>query len=604
MSFNWDALTPEEEAAVLKCADQSQMAKCPPGILGRYAALDCEATYIFYTQHILPLMQRFQVYADFHAKEFMTSEKLFVLQQLYGMRMERDALLKFQAELTVKTDEARTTFLRFPQVADGVAKINAQRLAELDAEKPAQQFLKGKPERPEPRKYTVKGEVTEGWKKWHQRSLEAQDAPLIPTQHFIRWETKRERLEAAIANYEALSAEEVKELGLFSLDSPLQLGQLFYDVLGYEILVWTRPGEGKEPKASTDSEAMKGFGEAGKLYTAYSEVSKLLEMVTGCLEHLVEHADGHPCGDSGWFLHPQVKVPGTITGRLGGSGGLNIQNVPKEQGYLECFVARPGCTLLEADAASLEPHVMTGRSLDPALMMVYGPNAPTNQDIYLMVGNSFPGIGNKFRACGYDPAKPTKEAVKACKAQHGKLRQASKQLHLSASYSAGAGKWKAILADEKVLMDNGKPYTIQAAKALHQAYWQLFAGVKKYERWLQNQVEKNGGYFLNGLGFPQGVADIKMKDIVNSDCQGTGHSILTLMLHLLVEELLGAGVQFKPWLSDMHDEFFFEIQEEDGEAACAASRRAEARLNAFLQGEVKIKFGPQCIKNWWLAKAE
>ena len=76
------------------------------------------------------------------------------------------------------------------------------------------------------------------------------------------------------------------------------------------------------------------------------------------------------------------------------------------------------------------------------------------------------------------------------------------------------------------------------------------------------------------------------------------------MLQLLVEELNTAGVQFRPWLSDLHDEFFFEIPDTLCEEAKAACIRAEKRLNTFLQGEVQIKFGPQTIGNWYAAKAE
>jgi hypothetical protein len=230
------------------------------------------------------------------------------------------------------------------------------------------------------------------------------------------------------------------------------------------------------------------------------------------------------------------------------------------------------------------------------MMLVYGPEANPNQDIYILVGDGFPKIGDAFRSCGYVRENPTKESVKKIKTEYSHYRQACKRLHLSAAYGSGPGKWKAILLEE------GMPTTLDEAKRLYAAYWSLFEGVKSWERFLVAQWEQNGGWFLNPLGHPTCVDVMFKKDICNRAIQRGGHSILVLMLQFLTEKLTEKGVRFNPWMADQHDEYFFEVHEADGPAALAAAKEAEDILNAFLQASVRIKFGPQLIPTWKEAK--
>jgi hypothetical protein len=192
--------------------------------------------------------------------------------------------------------------------------------------------------------------------------------------------------------------------------------------MGLEVLVWTEPDNpNSEPQPGTDEEAMKGWGEAGKVLMTYATVEKLRSTIESLQEKL----------DSEGRYHPELRVPGTQTGRLSGSGGFNWQNVAKRKEYLEIFRAPEGKVLMFADIAALEPATLAQRSQDPTYLMVYGPDAkPT--DIYLQVAANLGGeLGAKIRATGFDPKNPTAEAVSKAKKEAKKERNIAKLLHLS-----------------------------------------------------------------------------------------------------------------------------------------------------------------------------
>jgi len=95
------------------------------------------------------------------------------------------------------------------------------------------------------------------------------------------------------------------------------LRTLFYDKLQYPVQVWT--DNELDPKPGTDEDARKGWGPAGKLLITYGTLEKLRSSVVSLLEKL----------DSTGRYHPELRAPGTHTGRLSGGGGYNWQNAPK-----------------------------------------------------------------------------------------------------------------------------------------------------------------------------------------------------------------------------------------------------------------------------------
>jgi DNA polymerase I-like protein with 3'-5' exonuclease and polymerase domains len=284
-------------------------------------------------------------------------------------------------------------------------------------------------------------------------------------------------------------------------------------------------------------------------------------------------------------------VPGTTSGRLAGSGGLNVQQMPKTPGFLACWRARPGYKLVELDFTALEQVVLTELSKDPGLWKLYGPGQPGN-DAYLYAGAHLPILGPAIRAAGYDPERPTPEGIAHAKKVAKRERGIAKVVVLASSYGAGAKKI------HQTLTLGGIELKLSEAQAIHRGYWDLYAGVKRYERELQRQLENNGGWFLNGIGRPLGIADGYERDAVNRACQSTGHDCLVLYLGIVAGLLRAAGIDWHPWLLDLHDETFLEVREDQAAAAAAVLEGpAMQKLNALLGGVIPLRGGAEIAEN-------
>lgn len=590
MEADWTRLTSEEEKELLACADQSRMYLCPSDILGKYCALDAEATWLLHTHILEPVAAKFLAYQEYFSSAFMCLERLLIVQGLAGITINLEKLQNYSEALRVGGLAARTAFLQYSTVAQAVKQLHADRLKDFEETKPVKTHKLQKAPGKEPSKKNKDGSVSKHWLAWEAKK----DAPPEMTAQYQKWLSKRAQIVEAQEKYttEEYDSETIKKLNLLNMDSPLQKAALFYNYLGFPVEVWTTPEDSTAPaQPSTCADALRGFGEVGKLFQKYADLTKLHQMVNQALELAVSYPDNV------WKIHPQFKVPGTLTGRLGGSGGINLQNIPVDEGYLSSFTASKGCVLLESDAAALEPHVMAQLSGDTSMWKLYGPGAKQN-DVYLFVGAAFPGIGNKFRAAGYDPNNPTPETISYCKKEFKADRQVCKIAHLSAAYGCGPGKWKQSFALE------GHNYSFDKCKQMHMAYWDLFKGIKEWEKKLQGQWEKNKGWILNGIGRPVGVDKVKLKDLCNVAVQSAGHDILLFTLDFLQRRLMEANVPFRPWMVDMHDEYFFEVREEDKEKALEIAIRVEEELNHMLNSDIRIKFGPQILHNWYQAKAE
>jgi DNA polymerase I-like protein with 3'-5' exonuclease and polymerase domains len=335
----------------------------------------------------------------------------------------------------------------------------------------------------------------------------------------------------------------------------------------------------------TDGASLIQMGEVGVLIDKYKELLKVDTFIDATLAFSSE--DGR--------VHPEFKAPGTLTGRLAGGGDLkghklNIQQLPKVRGYLETWVSDPGKIIIQADFSALENVVLAELSRDKALFDLYGPGRP-NQDIYLYTGAGIAAIQKNILKSGYDPQNPTDEAIAKAKKEAKKERGISKVLVLSSGYGAGPHKiWKTLKA-QKV------DVSLQEVKQMHQDYWNLYKGIKDFEADVEREWYQNKGWVLNGLGRPIGIFHQKKKDLVNRVIQSTGHDCLMIVIVFLKEELDKEGIEWMPWIIDLHDELMFQVNLKDKEKAMACVDRAVKRLNLFLGGEIPLKMEPGAFTN-------
>jgi DNA polymerase I-like protein with 3'-5' exonuclease and polymerase domains len=321
-----------------------------------------------------------------------------------------------------------------------------------------------------------------------------------------------------------------------------------------------------------DGDALLGFGEVGALLIRQNDLVK----EEGFVEQALTLSAHTGC------LHGNTRLPGTLTGRIA-ANTPNYSQFPKSRPFLSCMQARPGYKLVELDFSAIEQVVLTELSKDPALWKIYGPSAAAN-DIYLFSGSYLPVIGEPIRAAGYDPDHPTKEGIAAAKKLAKRERGIAKTVVLASSYGAGSAKIAQTLRLQGIDIGDAE------AAAIHRGYWDLYAGVKAYQRRLEKEHRDRGGWVLNGVGRPIGVSFDYAKDLVNRVCQSTAHDCLMLYTGIYSWMLDEVGIEWYPWLLDYHDETVIEVREDQAAAAAAILEGAALRgLNKLLGGVIPVR---------------
>ena len=217
------------------------------------------------------------------------------------------------------------------------------------------------------------------------------------------------------------------------------------------------------------------------------------------------------------------------------------------------------------------------------------------QDVYLFVGANLPGeLGAAIRKYGYDPLNPVPSIIAETKEKCKRERGIAKIVQLGGSYKMGPAKLQRTLSLE------GSEITFEEAKAIHRAFWQLYAGVKAYENdYLIPQYDDNAGegsgWVLNGIGRPIGIYEKYKSDIVNRVVQSTGHDIHVLFVTIVEEVLRRNGIQFKWIIADFHDQSIVEVALKDAEKVKSLlNEDCYVKLNGTIKGQIPLK-GDACI---------
>lgn len=144
-----------------------------------------------------------------------------------------------------------------------------------------------------------------------------------------------------------------KKTGVFNLNSPKQIGEMFYNQLNYPILQRTKKGQ---PATGVDVIEMlaRGGYELPKLLLKYRHWDKLINTYTR--PFLEQQINGR--------ILAKYNTTGTVTGRFS-SQAPNLQNIPLE--IRKACIAEPGKKLIVADYNQVELRVMAHFSKDKML---------------------------------------------------------------------------------------------------------------------------------------------------------------------------------------------------------------------------------------------
>jgi len=546
---------------------KGEMWRAPTEILGHYACLDADACWLLYTQVLAPVLSRFQVLQDYCLVLYPPYIRLLIEQKLRGIQINVDKLTEYKVELQSEIESLKASLLLSPEIEPHVRHFNNQFVEEISRSEPVQ--WKKKPALgAEPPRHTKSGAVSKSWGNWDVKRRKAEETGPELSKNWENWNVRME---------------DARKQQHFNLNSGKQMAWLLYERLQFPVLIRTDSGQ-----PATDEDALLGMGEVGAKFLSISEKEKLVQFCEQTLELTRK--------DTG-TIHPGFMVPGTLTGRLSGRAP-NLQQVPKVGRFLECWIPSPGKVWVDCDHSAIEPVVLTELSKDPGLWTIYGPNAEPN-DVYLYVGASLPGIGEKIRATGYSPMFPTKETIQRAKKECKKERQIAKTIKLAADYGAGPGKL------QYTLKVQGIPISMSEAEEMHAAFWDLFKGIRLWKRELEEQHKRNKGWVLNGIGRPMGVWQDSTKDLVNRVCQSTGHDIHLYYIQIVQGLLARDRIEWTPVIADFHDQMIIEVDPKDAERVrYLMGTEAYEILNERMGGQIRMKGEANIVENLAYAKVE
>jgi DNA polymerase-1 len=143
----------------------------------------------------------------------------------------------------------------------------------------------------------------------------------------------------------------------FNLNSPKQLGEIFFQKLGLPVVKKTPSGA-----PSTDEEVLQKLAEdypLPKLVLEYRGLAKLKSTYTDKLPKMIHPETGR--------VHTNYAQAVAVTGRLA-SNDPNLQNIPvrtaEGRRIREAFIAAPGHHIVSADYSQIELRIMAHISGD------------------------------------------------------------------------------------------------------------------------------------------------------------------------------------------------------------------------------------------------
>jgi len=542
---------------------KGDMWQAPDSILGKYGCYDVQATYQLF-EHLIPQLEAFPDAVEFISQvEVPYHYRSIVEMRFHGIKIDVDKLAKLKNDIDSEIESFSKDFLKLPEVASWAEKVNKKIIEGIK----------------EPPKYKKDGKIQSRYTKYLEKINNT-----TPESWFNI--NSKNQMRDLFFNH-IYSIEPIEAVMMRGEHRQNKNGKYFFQVTvnaeeGPYIHEWKTKVKNPEIKnISIDKDILPKLGPAGISIKNHNKNVKFIGYINGMLESL----------DKG-VHHGNLKPLGTITGRAAGVGGINLQQIPKDKRYLECFVAREGYSLIDADVTALEPGVICELSGCPTYNAIY--NSGKKNDIYLYILSKTEEFGDKLISWGYDPDNPDWEIITWIKDNHKSTRDVGKVLQLMSAYKAGG---KAIY---RKLINAGVKTTLKSAYALREAYWSpaIFGRVKEWDEELLEIRNNNKGWLLDGLGIPVTISKEKKKDIMNSVIQSTGHRILVRHIANIMKLRDQKKVPFHFWIADIHDQTTVEVLDRDVDAVLELFRAAEVLTNEQLGGDVYFKIEPEVAKNF------
>jgi DNA polymerase-1 len=313
----------------------------------------------------------------------------------------------------------------------------------------------------------------------------------------------------------------------FNLNSPKQIGEIFFEKLKLPIIKKTPSGA-----PSTDEEVLQKLAEdypLPKVLLEYRSLSKLKSTYTDKLPKMINPHTGR--------VHTNYGQAIAITGRLA-SNDPNLQNIPirtaEGRRIREAFVAAPGNVIVSADYSQIELRIMAHISGDENMLRAFA----EGEDIHRATAAEIFGVETA--------------------AVESEQRRYAKVINFGLIYGMSAFGLAGNLGIER-----------SAAQSYIEKYFYRFAGVKRYMD--ETRLEaKARGYVQTVFGRRLWLPEINSPNgprrqgaeraAINAPMQGTAADLIKLSMIAVQDWLEKEKLQSK-MVMQVHDELVLEVPE-------------------------------------------
>ncbi len=329
----------------------------------------------------------------------------------------------------------------------------------------------------------------------------------------------------------------------FNLNSPKQLGEIFFQKLGLPVVKKTPSGA-----PSTDEEVLQKLAEdypLPKLVLEYRGLAKLKSTYTDKLPKMIHPETGR--------VHTNYAQAVAVTGRLA-SNDPNLQNIPvrtaEGRRIREAFIAAPGHHIVSADYSQIELRIMAHISGDANLLKAFA----NGEDIHRATAAEIFGV--------------TTDVVTS------EQRRYAKVINFGLIYGMSAFGLAGNLGIER-----------SAAQNYIDRYFQRYPGVAQYMADTRTKAKAHGFVEtvfgrrlwlpeINGANGPrrQGAE----RAAINAPMQGTAADLIKLAMIAVQNWLESAQLQTR-MIMQVHDELVLEVP--DAELELVRTRLPELMAN-------------------------
>ena len=287
----------------------------------------------------------------------------------------------------------------------------------------------------------------------------------------------------------------------------------------------------------------------------YRKVTKVLQSFASALPKYI-----HPVTNR---IHPDYWQIGTSTGRFS-CRNPNLQQIPRDQVFRECFIPSEGNLLVIGDYSQIELRVAAEISHDQRMIDAF----QRNQDIHCLTASLL---------IGKDINKVTKEE-----------RQAAKAVNFGLLYAMGA-RGLQLYAQNSY----GVEMTNQQAVDFRQRFFEVYQGIASWQKELGTSSLKEIRTLNGRLRIWEDHP--KITELFNTPIQGTAADIMKQAMAMSFPYLNRNNVHL---IGTVHDEILLESPQEKAQEISHFLKETMIKAGKKFIQQVPIEVDIAIAKNW------